>query len=170
MDFRKAEKKDLPEIMYLVSQGIQSLKKQGSPQWQDGYGPTEQQIEQDITNGAGYILEDEQVAAYASLIEGVDPVYTAIEQGEWVGRQPYVSIHRVVVNTQLTGKGLARKMLVHLICTSQQLGFYDLRIDTYPLNTGMQKAIKNTGFTYRGKVNFPIPYGNRWAYQYLINP
>lgn len=169
MNFRKAQKQDIPEIMNLIAQGIQSLKKQGSPQWQNGYGPTEQQVEQDIKNGNGYVLDEKKVVAYASLIEGIDPVYTAIEDGAWEGKEPYVSIRRVVVSTQLTGKGMARKMLLYLINTSQQLGFNDIRIDTYPLNVGMQKAIKSAGFTYRGKVNFPIPYGDRWAYQYLIN-
>ncbi|GAA3016637.1 GNAT family N-acetyltransferase [Tetragenococcus solitarius] len=169
MNFRKAQEQDIPEIMNLIAQGIQSLKEQGSPQWQNGYGPTEQQVKQDIKNGNGYVLDEKKIVAYASLIGGVDPVYTAIEDGEWEGKEPYVSIHRVVVSTQLTGKGMARKMLLYLINTSQQLGFNDIRIDTYPLNAGMQKAIKNAGFTYRGKVNFPIPYGDRWAYQYLTN-
>lgn len=40
IQFRKATLSDLPEMMALFEMGIQSLKKQGSPQWQNGYGPT----------------------------------------------------------------------------------------------------------------------------------
>lgn len=167
MIFRQAEMSDIPQIMVITARGIASLKDQGSPQWQDGYGPTQSQIEQDIKKGAAYVLEDGKITAYAALIAGKDPVYTAIEEGNWSGTQPYVSIHRVVVDSSLTGNGLAKKMLLHLLAVSQQSGFNDIRIDTYPLNIGMQKAIKKAGFVYRGKVNFPIPHGDRWAYQYL---
>ncbi|MDN6640855.1 MAG: GNAT family N-acetyltransferase [Tetragenococcus sp.] len=168
MIFRQAEMSDIPQIMVLAAQGIESLKKQGSPQWQDGYGPTQSQIEQDIKKEAAYVLEEEKIIAYAALVAGKDPVYTAIKEGSWSGAQPYVSIHRVVVDNHLTGKGLAQKMLLRLINVSQQRGFNDIRIDTYHLNISMQKAIKKAGFIYRGKVYFPIPHGDRWAYQYLI--
>ncbi|NRR75320.1 GNAT family N-acetyltransferase [Tetragenococcus halophilus] len=168
MIFRTADIQDIPRIMTLTAQGIAVLKKQGSPQWQDGYGVGWQQIEQDIKEGAGYVLEDEEVIAYAALIKGTDPVYTVIKEGAWLKKGPYVSIHRVVVDSQETGKGLAQKLLRHLIDVSQQLGYCDVRIDTYHLNIGMQKAIINAGFVYRGKVQFPIPYGGRWAYQYLL--
>ncbi|GMA09458.1 N-acetyltransferase [Tetragenococcus halophilus subsp. flandriensis] len=168
MIFRAADTQDIAQIMTLIAQGVDSLRKQGSPQWQDGYEPSRQQVEQDIKAGAGYVLEDEKVVAYAALIKGTDPVYTAIKEGGWLGEGPYVSIHRVVVDKHKTGKGLAQKLLRHLIAVSQQLGYRDIRIDTYHLNIGMQKAIINAGFVYRGKVHFPIPYGDRWAYQYLI--
>ena len=168
MFFRKADTHDIPQIMVLIAQGVDSLKKQGSPQWQDGYEPSRQQVEKDVKKGAGYVIEDKKIIAYAALIEGTDPVYTAIKEGNWLGEGPYVSIHRVVVDTQKTGKGLAQKLLRHLIDVSQQLGYRDIRIDTYYLNIGMQKAIIKADFVYRGKVQFPIPYGGRWAYQYLL--
>jgi len=169
MIFRQAKLQDITQIMEIISLGIESLKKQGSPQWQDGYGPTQEQVKQDIENGAAYVLVTEKVIAYAALIAGVDPVYTAITEGTWCTSQDYVSIHRVVVDSRLTGNGLAQQLLNDLIITSQQMGFNDIRIDTHPVNTGMQKVIQKAGFTYRGKVNFPIPYGNRWAYQYFID-
>lgn len=168
MIFRKAKMQDVSQIMEIIALGIESLKKQGSPQWQNGYGPTQDQIKKDIKNSVAYVLITDKVIAYAALLAGVDPVYTAITEGNWYDSQDYVSIHRVVVDSRLTGNGIARKMLVDLITVSQQKGVNDIRIDTHPLNLGMQKAIKNTGFIYRGKVNFPIPHGDRWAYQYLI--
>ena len=57
IQFRKATLSDLPEMMALFEMGIQSLKKQGSPQWQNGYGPTREKIKEDIKAHEGQIVE-----------------------------------------------------------------------------------------------------------------
>ncbi len=74
IQFRKATLSDLPEMMALFEMGIQSLKKQGSPQWQNGYGPTREKIKEDINQQESYLLlYDDQIAASAALVKGVDP-------------------------------------------------------------------------------------------------
>lgn len=167
MDFRKATIEDLPEIMVIIQDAIESLRQQGSPQWQNGYGPSEEKIQHDIQENSLYVLSDGQILALAALIEGEDPVYTAIEEGQWQESAAYLSIHRVAVAKKATGRGIAQQLLRYLIEESKVRKISDIRIDTHELNRGMQKAILKTGFTYRGIVYFPIPDGKRLAYQYI---
>ncbi|MBM9834406.1 GNAT family N-acetyltransferase, partial [Enterococcus faecalis] len=54
--FRKTTEDDLTELMALIEEGIAFLKAQGSPQWQNGYGPKEIQIKEDIAKGESYVL------------------------------------------------------------------------------------------------------------------
>lgn len=169
IQFRKATLSDLPEMMALFEMGIQSLKKQGSPQWQNGYGPTREKIKEDINQQESYLLlYDDQIAASAALVKGVDPFYTAIIEGSWSGDGPYASIHRVVVSDHFRGKQLSAHLLKALEEEALAKGIHDLRIDTYQANIGMQKVIETCGYQYRGQVVFPIPHGERLAYQKLI--
>ncbi|EOT28859.1 GNAT family N-acetyltransferase [Enterococcus saccharolyticus] len=164
MRFRLATIEDLPSLMSIINDAIQVLHEQGSPQWQNGYGPNEEKLRKDIEAKTMYVLEESTILALGALIPGIDPVYTAIE-GTWEGGSSYMSIHRIAVAKQASGKGLAKTLLQHLVMESQKQGISDVRIDTHALNKGMQKAILDTGFHYRGVVYFPIPDGKRYAYQ-----
>lgn len=167
MILRQATETDLPAIMAILMSGIQSLKKQGSPQWQGGYGPTEERMRKDIEQQWTYVLEtDQQVVAVASLIPGIDPVYEAID-GNWHSPSAdYVSIHRFAVNASEANQGLGKLFLRRLIEHLLESGKKDIRIDTHQMNIGMQKVAKSVGFQYCGTVTFPIPNGERFAYQY----
>jgi GNAT superfamily N-acetyltransferase len=169
IELRKASITDLPEMMKLFEMGIQSLKRQGSPQWQDGYGPSSEKIAEDIQNQESYVLlYAGQIAASAALVKGIDPVYTAITDGHWSGEGPYASIHRVVVSDYFRGKQLSAYLLKALEQEALAEGISDLRIDTYQANMGMQKVILSCGYHYCGQVVFPIPHGERLAYQKII--
>ena len=169
IEFRKATLSDLPEMMVLFEMGIQSLKKQGSPQWQDGYGPNHEKIAEDIKNQESYVLlYDGQMAASSALVKGVDPVYTAITGKGWIGEGPYASIHRVVVSDHFRGKQLSAHLLKALEEEALAIGIHDLRIDTYQANLGMQKIIAGCGYQFCGQIVFPIPHGERLAYQKLL--
>ena len=167
MEFKLATRFDGKEILQLMKEGIAYLKAQGSPQWQDGFGPDEAKVMHDISQKHCYILvnEHQQIVGTAALIPGVDPAYTAISEGQWEGDAPYLSIHRVAVNSQFRGYGYAHLLLERSLLEAQRLGYHDVRIDTHRLNTPMQRAIAKAGFQYRGVVHFPILNGERLAYQ-----
>ncbi|WP_430609220.1 GNAT family N-acetyltransferase [Enterococcus sp. DIV0876] len=168
-ELRQATVADLPSLMRLINEGIAALGAQGSPQWQDGYGPSEEKIRDDILKQESYVLVSHgEIAASAALVSGIDPVYTAIQAGQWVGDGPYLSIHRVVVNPQFKGQRLSAKLLQALEAVAKNKGVFDLRIDTYQANTAMQRNITAAGYSFCGHIEFPIPNGERLAYQKLI--
>lgn len=170
LEFKQATMQDLTELTQIMADGIHYLKAQGSPQWQDGYGPNKAKIKKDIENQACYILvnNENEIVGTVALILDTDPTYTAISEGAWAGEAPYLAIHRVAINQIFRGKGIARILLLHSFEEARKLGICDIRIDTHRLNLPMQKAIKKAGFIYRGVVHFPILNGERLAYQKII--
>jgi RimJ/RimL family protein N-acetyltransferase len=67
----------------------------------------------------------------------------------------------------MRGKGQAKAFMDELVAEALREGFHDIRVDTHEGNKIMQRVILNAGFTYRGKVRFDIPDGERLAYQLL---
>lgn len=169
MEIRQGTIDDLTPVMEIIESGRLALQKQGLPQWQNGQGPSAESMAKMIQEGQCYLgLVDDVPVAVGCLIPGVDAVYTAITEGAWLEEGDYLSIHRFAVATSAAGKGLGRRFLSALVEESKRQGFRDIRIDTYPTNLGMRRVIENCGFIYRGKVHFPIPHGERVAYQLVF--
>ena len=170
MKFQQATFNDLPMLTKIMTEAIELLKKQGSPQWQNGHGPTAQKLTEDIRNHRTYILKTAsgEIAGTIALIPGVDAAYTAITKGEWQGDAEYLAFHRVAINQRFRGQKIAAKLLEAAVNEAAKSGINDLRIDTHELNIGMQKVIKEAGFHYCGVVHFPIPDGQRLAYQKIV--
>lgn len=170
MNFQLATLDDLAQLSVIMADAIAFLKEQGSPQWQAGYGPTADKLAVDIQNKRTYVLKmnNDEIAGTIALISGIDPVYTKISQGVWEGQDDYLAFHRVAINKNFRGQKITARLLEEAMNQAYKLGFKDLRIDTHEQNVLMQKAIKSAGFTYRGRVQFPIPNGDRLAYQKRI--
>ncbi|MDH6364041.1 GNAT superfamily N-acetyltransferase [Enterococcus sp. PF1-24] len=168
---RKATLADLAKMEEIIQSATAFLAEQGSPQWQNGYGPNVTDLQLDIQRGESYVLIlDGQVVGVSALVTGVDPIYTAITEGTWDETyKEYLSIHRIAFDLSIRGQGLAKTFLQLLITVGRQLGYHDIRIDTYPRNALMEKAIYASGFTYQGMVKFNIPEGERKAYQVVID-
>ena len=82
MQLRLAQLEDLSDILPIYESAIQLLAEQGSTQWQDGYGPTKENIQVNILNQELYLLiNDSQIVALGTLQAGVDPVYSAMFGG-----------------------------------------------------------------------------------------
>lgn len=172
-EVRKAVIGDLPIIMKIIESARIRLKADGSPQWQDGYGPNEASMCAAIQQGVCRVgLLASQLVAVACLIPGIDDVYTAIENGQWADNsdnERYLSIHRFAVFSDFSGQGVATSFLEALKTEAFHHGYRDLRIDTYPKNQAMIRVIEKNGFEYRGMVYFPIPDGERVAFQMVLD-
>lgn len=169
MMIRQATVTDLPKIIEIIEAGRTLLKEQGSPQWQGGYGPNAEILATDVAAGNCYVMEeDSAVVGTATFVDDVEPAYEAIKAGSWRNLpRPYVSIHRFALSESVRGKGYAKQFLKALVKKCQELGYEDIRIDTYPMNQGMQAVILKSGFEYRGMIYFDFPYGERKSYQFI---
>lgn len=165
---RKATADDIPAVMEIITAAIAYLAEQGSPQWQANQGPTESIITEDVLAERGYVLIfDQTIVGYVALVAGPDLIYEAIE-GNWADvSRKYVAIHRVAVSQQVRGQGLSQTLMNESVKWSQELGYTDIRIDTYPKNMIMQKVIQRAGFSYQGMIHFPFEHGERFAYQLI---
>lgn len=168
---RKATMEDLEAVISILNDGIAYLKAQGSPQWQNGHGPTLEIVKHDIEQGYPHVLiYSGRVVGYGALVPGPEQAYEEITEGNWLGgSNRYMTIHRIAVDMNIRGQGLSKILFHDLIVLSRQMDYKDLRVDTYPKNQIMQKVILNAGFEYRGMIHFEFEHGERKAYQLLLD-
>ena len=166
MILRKATLADIPIIWLILQQAIEQRRKDGSNQWQNGY-PSEQTIHDDINNGYGYVLvENEEIISYGAIIFGIEPAYNELK-GKWLTNDDYVVVHRVATSEALKGKGIATHLfkLIENICIEQNV--YSIKVDTNFDNIPMIKILNKLGYTYCGEVlynGFP-----RKAYEKVLS-
>lgn len=152
-NFRKATVEDIASIWVIIQQAIARRKNDGSKQWQDGY-PNENVIQQDIEQGIGYVLtEDNTVAGYAAILINDEPAYAELK-GEWLTNGDFVVVHRLAVSESYIGKGLAQKIMQHTEDVATQNNISSVKVDTNFDNMPMLRIFEKLGYTYCGEVTF----------------
>ncbi|MQB72102.1 GNAT family N-acetyltransferase [Lactobacillus reuteri] len=153
---RRAQLQDLTAIMKIIDDAKELLKKNGSPQWQNGY-PDQETFTQDIVMQTNWILiNDNKVVATATLQLTPEPTYRNITQGQWQQPdEPYATIHRVAISSNYRGQGLSKLLFSNLLTVGQMQGIKNFRVDTHRSNKAMQYIAENFNFKKRGiiKVN-----------------
>lgn len=161
MTIRKSEREDLPCIIHLIENGRQKMQAEGNMhQWCDGH-PHISQLKLDIEQGVSYIvMEGETPIATFALIEGPDPTYSKIYDGEWLNEKTYHVIHRIASIPGVHG----------IMCKVMEFAFKGtdtIRIDTHKENITMRSLLVKYGFAYCGIIH--LANGDeRLAYQKTI--
>lgn len=148
MLIRKSTINDLPSILKLIQDGRQKMISEGNiTQWTNGH-PSNEQIISDIRKGVSHIIIDEsthQPIATFALIEGPDPTYAKIYEGQWLDSLPYYVIHRVASAPGV--HGIMRMVLEYAFSFTDTI-----RIDTHEDNCTMRALLQKYGFTYCGII------------------
>lgn len=148
-----ATEDDLPFIWKIIQKAILRRKKDGSTQWQDGY-PNIETIKDDINNRVGFIAKiDENLVAYAVIDSRIEPEYEKIE-GKWLSENPYLVIHRVAIDEQYIGQGIATKIFAEIENMARDRNIKSIKVDTNFDNIGMLKILEKLNYTYCGEVHF----------------
>lgn len=160
MKIRKAEKKDLTDILRIYDHARKFMAQNGNPdQWADKY-PSRERIVCDIEEQISYVcIGDQQIRGVFVFFKGEDPTYQVIEKGSWHGNQSYGVIHRVASDG--TVRGVAEACFT--FCKNQ-IGH--LRIDTHKDNIPMQKALEKNGFGRCGII-YTDDGSQRIAYDWI---
>ena len=146
MEIRHAQKQDLADIIRVYRAAKAYMDATGNAtQWQEGY-PSEEMVEQDISNRKLYVLADEErVSAVFYFSVEDDPTYRRIYDGVWRSDAPYGVIHRVASDG--SAKGVMHSCVA--FCR-ERIG--NLRIDTHENNLTMQRALEREGFLRCGVI------------------
>ena len=163
---RPATQRNLPSIMTIIHEAQALLKKDGSPQWQDGY-PTEEVFQTDIQRNECFVLMvNDQVAGVATLAHDPQPNYQNLSDGHWnVIDQPYATIHRLALSSEFRGMHLSNYLMSNLISIGIEQGIHNFRIDTHAMNERMQGLIKSAGFHYCGIIDKGNEVQERLGYE-----
>lgn len=149
---RKTEEKDIRAVMNIIKQAQQYFKERNIDQWQNGY-PNELIIKEDIKREWSYILADgDNVVATAAISFEGEPTYDEIYEGRWLSNEKYAVIHRICVNNEFKGIGLASQILdsAERLCVERNV--HSIKIDTHKENVSMQKSLVKKGYKYCGII------------------
>jgi ribosomal protein S18 acetylase RimI-like enzyme len=143
---RKAEEKDLPQILNIIQEAKTYFALHHIPQWQNGY-PEEMDIQEDIDRQGGYVAqEDGMVLGYSFIQVMQDHNYDVIE-GKWRNEESYAVMHRTCIHDSAKGRGIAGLFVKKAESLSE-----NVRADTHELNTSMRKMLEKNGFTACGII------------------
>ncbi len=168
IQYRLADKRDIPQILSIIRQAQESIKKLGIGQWQDGY-PNQKIFEADIQKDQCYVfVSKKQIAGVMVVSFEAEECYSAISGDGWRSDRPYGVLHRVAVADSMRGCGLASQMLelAEILCL--QNGVFSLRVDTHTGNLPMWKFLNKHGFVLCGTVDYGGPDGKRIAFEKLL--
>ena len=153
MNFRKTKTEEIPQVMKMIDQAKVYMKSQGIDQWQNGY-PNAEEIGKDIEKGYSYVMEDEgKIIGTMAVLFANDPNYAKIYEGAWkTTEEPYVAIHRVTVDEDCKGKGIAGAMMEAVEALCRERGVRSIKNDTHRDNKSMQRFQAKAGFEYCGII------------------
>ena len=155
---RKAIDSDLLEIKKIVAKARDIMKSSGNiNQWVDGY-PSIDVLLADVRSGNAYLLfREDKAIAYFAMIDGPDPTYNFIAEGNWLNNDSYGVLHRIASNGE--AKGVFKEILLY---ASEH--YSNIRIDTHHDNKIMQRLLEQNEFVYCGVI-FLADGSPRLAYQ-----
>lgn len=140
MEIRSSSQSDMDTMLKIYGQAREFMEINGNPnQWGKSY-PEVSLIEQDMARKHSYVcIDDGEVVGTFMYVEGEDPTYVKIYQGEWINDEPYGVVHRIA---SANGKrGVATFCLDW--CFNQSR---NIRIDTHKDNFPMQNLLKKLGY------------------------
>ncbi len=149
---RPAVESDIGDIMLIVRQARNYLKKHRVDQWQGEY-PTQDVFAADIANGECYaVTYGERLAGFFCLTEAPESGYDKITDGKWHGEGKYCTLHRMAIEARFRGTGLSDMLVDFADETAKAKDAECVRTDTHRKNKAMQKLLKRKGYAYRGNV------------------
>lgn len=152
MVFRRAEEADSEEIMQIIRQAQKYFKEEGINQWQNGY-PNQTTIQEDIKNQKTYVLiKEDKLLAAAALSFNDENTYNTIYEGEWLNNGSYGVVHRIAVNKDYKGTGLAIQLFAFIEPVCQAKGVKSIKVDTHEDNKSMQRLLEKLDFKYCGII------------------
>lgn len=162
---RRADKKDLIEILKIKDEAVDLLKEKGVDQWQDGY-PNEEVFLSDIENENLYVYDDKGIIkGFSAFIIGRDEAFESLE-GSWKS-ETYLAIHRIAIGKDYRRQGIASDLFDYARGLARDYNLESVRIDTHEDNKSMQRLIEKMSYEHRGIISKGTRMERR-AYELLI--
>ncbi|WP_040214723.1 GNAT family N-acetyltransferase [Clostridium polynesiense] len=148
---RKAIKEDIERIMIIVNAAVLKMNQQGNDQWGEDY-PKEEDYLKDIEEDNLYVYcEDEEIQGVVCVNEDEAEEYGDIP---WRRQGRALIIHRIAVNPESQGRGIAYKLLSFADDLAMDKGINYIKTDTYSLNKIAQNIFTRSGYIFRGIIHF----------------
>ena len=167
MKIRKSSVSDINNLLEIFDEARKTIATLGIDQWQNGY-PSFDVVREDISLSRSYAVEiDESVCGTFVMMEN-EPTYDKIYEGEWLGNEDYIAIHRVAISVRCRGRGISTSIIDCAASYARFLGRSSLRIDTHEGNVVMRRMLEKHGFEYCGVIYLENGEA-RVAYEKVLN-
>jgi GNAT superfamily N-acetyltransferase len=136
--------------MQLVRRVVPLMRAVGNLQWDDAY-PNEDIFSRDIDHNELWIAEitPGTLAGVAAITTDQSPEYADVG---WNIHELAIVIHRLAVDPQFRGTGVAGALMQHAEEVARERGITRLLIDTSPQNESMQRLILRCGYKFAGAI------------------
>jgi GNAT superfamily N-acetyltransferase len=155
---RKAESRDIQEIIEIVLGTIPIMREEGSDQWDDTY-PLRKDFERDLQNGSLFVFEHNQEVIGSIAVDQIQPKeYKTIT---WSRNEPAYVFHRLAVKPGARKLGVASQLIDFAEKYALLNGVKYMRIDTYSVNQKAQQLFLKKGYKKIGVMEF---YGKAFPF------
>ena len=156
---RRATDEDIAAIMALVGRSVPLMRAAGNLQWDDGY-PNAEVFAEDVRLQQLWVAELEgQVAGVAAITTEQSPEYADVG---WDLKEPAVVVHRLVVDPEFRGRGVAEQLMRQAEVVATGWGIRVLRVDTNTRNLATQGLLPKLGYTLAGEIGLEFRPGMRF--------
>ncbi|KUG07027.1 GCN5 family acetyltransferase [Solirubrum puertoriconensis] len=159
MHIRRATPADLPAILNVVRRVVPLMQAAGNYQWEADY-PNEAVFQADIEREQLWVAElAGQVVGVAALTTDQDSEYA---QADWDAAEQAVVTHRLAVDPEVQGKGIAAALLQQAEVLAAEWGLRSLRVDTNSENKATQQLFPKLGYRFAGEITLAFRPGLRF--------
>ncbi|GAB3320874.1 GNAT family N-acetyltransferase [Larkinella ripae] len=168
MLLRFATADDIPVLLSLIRRVVPLMRAAGNLQWDDQY-PNAAVFGQDIERDQLWVAElDGQLVGVAAITTGQEPEYAQVG---WDLNETAVVVHRLAVDPDVRGKGIAARLLAQAEAVARQRGIAVLRIDTNTQNEATQRLFPKLGYVFAGEIGLGFRPGLRfYCYEKRLTP
>ena len=159
MQIRQATPTDVPAIMQLIAKVVPLMRAANNLQWDDKY-PNPGVFNKDIINQQLWIADiNGGIGGIAAITTDQSPEYA--DAGLDIA-EPSIVTHRLAVDPDFQGRGIARKLLEKAEEIAVERGFTNLRIDTNNNNQATQALFPKMGYKFCGEISLQFRPGLRF--------
>lgn len=149
MRIRKATSEDLEAILHILPGAVQQMRAAGNFQCGNDY-PNAEVFARDLALDQLWIAEEgEKLLGAAAITQDQSPEYA---DAGWDLQQAAVVVHRLVVDPDARGMGVATALMQQAETVASERGIALLRCDTNSNNEPMQKLFLKLGYTFTGEI------------------
>jgi ribosomal protein S18 acetylase RimI-like enzyme len=159
MLIRLATTADVPAIMQMIAKVVPLMRAAGNYQWGDDY-PNPQVFNNDIALSQLWVADiDGAIAGVSAITTDQDQEYT---DAGWDITEPAIVTHRIAVNPDYQGMGIAKALMQQAEVVAKDRGFTILRVDTNSENQATQALFQKLGYTFSGEIGLAKRPGLRF--------
>ena len=150
---------DIPAILALVRGVVPLMQAAGNHQWDAEY-PNAEVFGRDAELGQLWVAEEAgQVLAVAALTTDQEPEYAEVG---WDPSEPAVVVHRLAVDPEFQGKGVAMALMLHAETVARARAIHVLRVDTNTQNQATGGLFPKLGYAFAGEIGLSFRPGLRF--------